>query len=202
MALVQAKQMLTYENPRRAQLEPLIERARNGMGELLKTPYTGLTWDYLADPTFENAHNELRKTMQNSLAGKTLVDLGCNNGYYQWRTREIAIRMGIGRYIGIDLTADERELERDEIHISTVKADMLDFVSRLPSESANFMLNGIDARVIHDPAYHRELAAEIHRATERDGRVFGTKSEAFRFLERMGFTELEVNTAFHIFKKK
>jgi len=202
MGLTQARQMLTYENPRRAQLEPLIERARNGRGKFLKTPYVGLTWDYLGDERFEHAFNELREMMRKKLQGKTLVDLGCDIGFFRWQTREIALSMRIAKYIGVDLDTKEIECEQDGVKISIIQAEMLDFVSRLPNGSANFMLTGIDSSVIHVLGYNRELAAEIHRATKRDGIVFGTRSEVFRFLERTGFIEFEFSEGFHIFQKK
>ncbi len=204
MTLTHAKTLLTYENPRRAQLEPLIEGARNGRGKFLKTPYVGLTWDYLGDERFEHAFGELRETMRKKLQGKTLVDLGCNIGFSRWQTREIILNMRIAKYIGVDLDTKEIEYEQDGVKISIMQTEMLNFISRLPTASVNFMLTGIDSSVINVKGYTRELAAELYRATEKGGLVFGSSSEVFRFLEETGFERIfsDYGTRFNAFEKK
>jgi|GEM_PF-2782445 len=54
--------------------------------------------------------------------------------------------------------------------------DMLDFVSRLPADSSNFMINGIDDLVLQDPTdeYQNALAQEIVRSLKPGGIIFGT----------------------------
>ena len=82
----------------------------------------------------------------------------------------------------------------DDLAIEVVKADMLDFVSRLNSGVYNFTINGIDHAILHDNKgeYSQALAEELARASETGSVVFGGSSEIFYYLARVGFTLLDV----------
>lgn len=86
--------------------------------------------------------------------------------------------------------------------------DMLDFVSRLPDDSANFMMNGIDGFILTGSSEYKDaLAREIVRTLKPGGIVFGSSfwavSEKFKGLglERL-FQENESLLDREFFEKK
>jgi hypothetical protein len=68
-----------------------------------------------------------------------------------------------------------------------VQGDMLDIRSRLPDNSANFTINGIDTWIIENSAYHQALARELERATVPGGIVFGMNSDAVFYISNESF---------------
>ena len=58
-----------------------------------------------------------------------------------------------------------------------VQADILNFIARLPDNSANFTLNGIDSHIIETGAYWDALEQEITRTAKIGGVIFGYGSE-------------------------
>lgn len=57
-----------------------------------------------------------------------------------------------------------------------IRADMLDFVSRIKDSSVNIVINGIDEYIISVKKYHEALAQEIFRVTKKNGVIFGNRS--------------------------
>ena len=61
--------------------------------------------------------------------------------------------------------------------IAVVQDDMLLFASRLPDESVNFIMNGLDIFVIGETKYRERLNFELERATEKGGLIIGNQSD-------------------------
>ena len=76
--------------------------------------------------------------------------------------------------------------EPDEPLQWNIKADMLDVLSRIPSDSVNVELDGIDTVIIPDEEYHRVLAQELVRVLRPGGVLFGNHVDAFEHLRNNG----------------
>lgn len=149
------------------------------------------------------------------LKDTVLLDIGGGNGklYY------FANRFQAKTYLNVDKYADgidgKKPLDPEaDIHTEatgdggklseflpprntqevTVKADMLDFVSRLPDDSVNVTVNGIDEDIVPNPAYHQALACEILRIVKKDGFIVGHGSRCL-FLIYMAIRNLEIHGA-------
>lgn len=75
------------------------------------------------------------------------------------------------------LTEEEKDRAMEALN---VKTDMLNFVARLPDNSVNFCLNGIDYYIIERDAYREALFKEIKRATKINGVIFGIEQVIVR----------------------
>ncbi len=95
-------------------------------------------------------------------------------------------------YINVDLAKNYRDLDPHKAKILThqaddlfpeayntilIEADMLEVVTRLPDNSVNFVINGIDRFVIPHGLYHARLQREVQRATRVGGIAFGYYSD-------------------------
>lgn len=159
--------------------------------------------------------------MKENLPKAPLVDLGCGAifGYPGNLTMlRAAEQLGLPAYIGVDrhnvgtgepnlyTSIDdlskrlERYRNRDELpeftnlDVEVVRADMLDFVSRMIAGVYNFSINGIDHNILYDEGskYSKTLATELARASKKGSIVLGCNSEAFYHLARTGFKLLDV----------
>lgn len=140
------------------------------------------------------------------MEGRPLVDLG--GGFYDG-LQKIAVSLGVSTYINVDKFAftypekpnpfvdsfeemakqegedvDPSEMKDGETQLVHVKADLLDFVSRMPDNSTNFTINGIDLLILGSRPYHEALAKEVSRATFPGGLVFGCASPVLDYLEK------------------
>ena len=132
------------------------------------------------------------------LQGEVLIDLG---GARNIVIPSLAKKCGVLRCIDVDVMSEgeipigpnfdpftgrrqmypdvgfltEEEL-RKQMEWIIVKADMLNFIARLPSSSVNFSINGIDSNIIKTREYGDALMAEIKRTTKVGGVVFGIGS--------------------------
>lgn len=148
---------------------------------------------------------EIRKTVKETLKNSVLVDLGCG----EFLMESLASQFGAKGYIGVDkyfargqLPIDPTKNQIEELiaarpnfkasvaearlhgtDVGFTRADMLDFVSRLPENSVNFTLNGIDIQILGNELsrsenimdnYRQTLAKEILRATRQNGIIFGS----------------------------
>lgn len=109
----------------------------------------------------------------------------------------------------------DREHPMEDIQVN---ADMLDFIARLPNDSSNFIINGIDGSILKNNNYLRALGGELIRATKIGGIIFGISSEGivwgikinplFNSLfknstnQLMGETNRFLNPNFFMFEKK
>lgn len=155
-------------------------------------------------------HPELRA----HLDGQTLVDLGC--GRFAPQMAEFARDSGVRHYIGVDLEQclldcsvrppqSQRSSHITEVPLpcaledlkdasfeaTLVQADLLYFVSQLPSSSVSITINGIDLSICRDERFHLVLAEEIARAASPRGIVFGSASESLAMLRSLTGTRLK-----------
>lgn len=153
-------------------------------------------WEYLRGSDKMEINKEYEKTLEilrEKISGRILVDLGSGPSFYM---QALAHSLRVKVYIRVDLFAigDENlkpdpsaDLEDDEwrkhdeelfpgLTHAQVKADMLDFISRVPDESVCVTISGIDRNIIGDQRYHDALAREIIRVLIPGGLVFGTSA--------------------------
>ena len=126
----------------------------------------------------EKVVNLFKERLRDSI----LVDLGGRN------LDKLAEAMECKGYIGVDKynwykdqPLDPTEnLSKNSDYKNTqnisVKADMLDFLSRLPDNSVSISISGIDNAIARLPEYHNALVKEIARVCKRGGIIFGVES--------------------------
>lgn len=147
-------------------------------------------------------YEKVRTYFKEKLLDQILVDVG--GGGTNHIMRNLAKKFGVRTYINVDLAhggkldpyianckesttnyfsllpQEERTKPMDEY---LVTADMLDFVARLPNNSCNFTLNGIELEVLSlstpelGTEYGETLFAEMVRATKVGGTIFGVESD-------------------------
>ncbi len=191
------RDLLTFVNPNLEKYKEIIEReSRNKVfypqrfsERWINFLYNG----YSQDPTERYNPQMFRKAYEffrEKLSDDILIDLGGGDGEIM---AQLAKKFGVKTYVSVDLgdnldpySAQPLETESDflsddqkgrQMTSLGVSADMLDFVARLPDNSANFVLNGIDWDIIRDSEYRAALMAEISRATRKEGIVFGTGTD-------------------------
>jgi len=133
-----------------------------------------------------------REYLKTKLKDSILVDLGGGQGATAKeiaRAYEASAGINVDKFIGGIELNPLKDLNAESIakygnnaqtnpECALVAADMLDFVSRLPDNSINFMANGIDAYIIGlDHEYNAALAKEIVRAMKPGGVLFGNSFE-------------------------
>jgi len=121
------------------------------------------------------------------LNGGILIDLGFGKVPLM---KALATRYKSKTYIGVDRYSIGKEdessdphkvmddLSKNDIQAILVKSDLLDFASRIPDNSVNFTINGIDKNIIPDEDYQKALVKEMIRATKKGGIIFGFNSDA------------------------
>jgi len=181
---MELKDLQNHKNPNNDNYQKLIVNLGNKNCVTSSTPYADQWFDDMQLNPF------IVDIFENKLKGRVLVDLGCGqhmqsaigNAY----TLNLARKFQVKSYIGIDKLIKLNDLEdfnSKNLDAIIVKADMLDFVSKLSDNSVNFTINGIDGVVILDSdKYARAVAAEMVRATLSNGIIFGIRSEPTEFL--------------------
>lgn len=130
-----------------------------------------------------------------------LIDLGAGQPSKNIHLPMLAFarRFGIQTYVGVDRFIDSRQgsdpFHRIEENLYPdwdghgtepvyVQADMLEFMSYVPDESVNIVINNIDDIIIKDRQgnYNKALAHEIQRAARTGGAIFGMDSSVFHYL--------------------
>lgn len=204
--------LLSYKNPRAEEYARIIERVRKQVAasEWGSPPdeYAG-DWQRVVEPKPDGNDSKYKKFLEKKLKGSLLIDLG--GGRAADRTGKthighVAEKLGVKTYINVerflsdnvsvDLFTDVSEKvgveQPKNTKIITVKGDMLDFISRLPDNSANFSMNGIDHFVIEDEEYHNALTTELTRTTKPGGVVFGINCDAVFSLSKDKFERLSL----------
>lgn len=144
----------------------------------------------------------LATLLRSLLKDKLIVDLGCGEG----RMREVLNSVGVNwlnNYLGIDLhnipEGSEKSLGAGLAEFSyadrqdgiLVKGDMLRFLNHVGDGAIPvIVLNGIDAHIIQDLAYHYILAHEITRVLPIGGIVLVRESQAMDTLLQSGRFEV------------
>jgi hypothetical protein len=141
------------------------------------------------------AIKEAYELLREKLKGKTLCDLGCGSyNFIQMSTRfRIPPDLQIKQYIGVDkyrvATSENNfinvskynygvitsELNPGDIGlwIKFVRMDMLEFVSKMPDNSMNYLICNINNSLIFDHEYFERLNKELLRTTEKNGIITG-----------------------------
>lgn len=180
------------------EIENLTKNTANEMNDY-DEKFSGFFWNFddesLAEMEERKDQNpELYKDkyenfqiLKDKLHDQTVVDLGSN--LYFLGVSESLKNLGIKKYIAVDKFADinrpkikqikERVMPRmeKEFGLEFKNEDMLSFISRLPDNSVNYVMNGIDDTIIQNEKYWQVLAQELHRTTVKNGIVTGFHSE-------------------------
>lgn len=179
----------------------VIQEQQSSLVTGLETPYSE-NWDHATSLFGERSEEEKalvveeRKYFREHLESAPLVDVGGGFG----RLFSFAVASGSSMYVNVDrwrFHDEERgpnpitpssvqrigDDARSIVRVS-VCADMLDTLSRMKSDSANFTINGIDFIMVKNEKYHEALAKEIYRATKPGGLIFGIESPVLDILLR------------------
>jgi hypothetical protein len=237
------REILTHDNPRKAQLEPLVEALRHenidnagakarryetGSDAFLDNPIGARVTADFAQHIIRNilmgtGSKKLQAYLTERLAGHTLIDLGGEAaGINGERTHSMAYwaqHAGLASYIGVDLFAKGRANPRlisdpftdvaddtdraafPKLDIQVVRADMLDFLMRLPDGTTekgfDFSMCGIDEIVLrHKAEYMRAVTEEITRTMRIGGLLVGGCTFEFtnwnRLTDRLAFIPISV----------
>ncbi len=133
---------------------------------------------------------ELRDSWLNRLAGAPLLDLGCGSLEGSESFRSFVAQYRPSAYMGVDhITSygDQPSVDVAEFGIVTplpeaddalpglmVHGDILEVLSRLPDNSVNIALNGVDEWLMPaGGAYGQAVTQEIIRVARPGGLVFG-----------------------------
>jgi len=197
---ISLRNFLTYDHPDRENLQKLIELERQTNPGRLPQRFSDRWRDkfydrYGADRGKRpSAWEKLGPFFEQKLKGDILIDLGGGDS----RTiHEMADIVGVKTYINVDVGSDNDPYaghpmpaenywrlsnEQREIPMEAMDVydDMLDFVSRLPDNSSNFILNGIDSYVLKNEEYRKALFKELVRATKEGGVLFGFESDIWQ----------------------
>jgi hypothetical protein len=205
---ISLQNLLTYDNPNLPRYKELIKQEHEETGRVWLPQTFSEEWaDMYFDRRKEGnkKYNPDRKDLEKQraffkekLQGEILIDIGGGQG----RTMpEFAKKFGARLYINVDEHHGELEgapnpqvgkpakidywrLPKSErtrpMEAIDVKADMLDFVARLPDNSCNFVVNGINMEVIISDDYREALIEELMRATKVGGIMFGITSDIWR----------------------
>lgn len=191
--------------------EQVIKNEHEHTKTTVGTPFSQYTRELFEDLKKADSP-EARESLQyltDKIKDHDLIDLGGSTGGY---IRPLAKELGARTYITVDRFFSRRRNEDSPVYdlpldpytnigteiwselpeqlsgkgrteSAAVKADMLDFVSRLPDNSANFTLNGIDSAIVSRPddimsadrntEYEEAVVKEIIRATKKGGIIFG-----------------------------
>lgn len=154
---------------------------------------------------------EVATILSQKLKDEIVVDLGC--GSSDWGAGAIeqfnpSIYVGVDKYAGeniltqTDWYTGEREMQ---MKTAFIEQDALVFVSMLPENSVNFMMNGIDDVIIPDEEYWESIEKEVQRSLKPGGIIFGCGSIFGRFAkEGLKFvgSKPEEHEHFFIFEKE
>jgi len=99
--------------------------------------------------------------------------------------------LGTGKIFSIKLREPKEEMAT-QIH--GIEGEILRVIARFPSDSANFIISGIDYdSATEDRDYWRALAEEITRTTKKGGVVLGFGTPIFEYLDRKRFKDIDAN---------
>ena len=231
--MINLQELLSYDNPRRQEYEELVRLEEYALKtfRMNRMPITNFSrvWDEIIGSqtpkkdSFSKERKNVQRFIKVGLTGEILIDLGSGpiNCLDTDNLTSIAKMLGASAYIGVekfpsDLSlaldlykniADPRLIEsRAPMDHLEVKADMLEFISRVKSNSANITINGIDASVLWDTrSYSEALAREIARVVRVGGIAFGHNSDVSTYLGNYGLKRMEFSylsgSLFFVFQK-
>jgi len=198
---IDLREFLSYDHPGDGEVQGVIareEQAAQAWDPSIWCVHTGGIWTDIAYDDEKFAESRAKEYLSQKLKGKILVDLGCGPD----PRPSVAGKFGADTYIGVDkFNVGERDDNRapkpdpftnvskkspekarkysEGADSILVRADMLDFVSRLPSNSVNFMMDYVNGDIINRDEYVEAVVEELARATEEGGVVLMYSSEPF-----------------------
>ncbi len=193
-------ELLAYQNPERAKIDRIIETTQSNNFD---THYVDQWRSFKAGGDFGGSAEEKTRAdeviayLEGKLKDQVIIDLGPANSFSP------PVKIGKGAYIGVEkFNISEKAPLNPSVSLSdrtypqigriiVVKADMLDFVSRVQNESGNYFISGIDGFIIRSKDYLQELAREIARSTRVGGVVFGVDSAVLSMLDKKQFKEVQ-----------
>jgi len=194
MFQIELGELLNYSNPHTKRYQKIIEE-ENANERAQTQGAFGQIWQDLP-PSIKNnegffSTKATRNFLKSKLKGEILIDLGSG---LNPTLLELALELECC-YIHIDkfrLQSNRNLNPKKAIYqykegwteILDVQADMLDFLSRMKSNSANITINGIDSYIIPNKNYHEALAREILRVIKPEGIVFGNKSTSLQVIRK------------------
>jgi hypothetical protein len=146
-------------------------------------------------------NQKIEDLLKSKFNGKMLVNLGAGNPSPFLEELNNGTIINVDRFsFGNVGTKKPIKLEKmwtqkkGEVKSFGVSADMLDFVSKLSDNSVNIEIDGIDYDIIHNPEYHKALAKEILRVTEKGGLMIGIHSNPLYFVKELdGIKRIDEN---------
>jgi len=132
-----------------------------------------------------NLNNETLSLIKSKLENRVLVDLGTGEDLIN--LIKFLNKMGVADFIGNDkfpkkdILSYGTLLENSGIKGAYVNEDMLLFLSKLPDNSTNIMVNGLDRSIISNQEYLKRLKNEISRVLLNNGVVLGFSTNIGEF---------------------
>lgn len=132
----------------------------------------------------EKADEQLKQQLLEGVEGQVLLDLGGGGISSEMIAEKLKAKALVCVNKHLFSSSEEEDPSEDLTHgsksgdtqVITIKADMLDLLSRMPDNSVSVMVNGIDTEIINDEEYILALAKEIVRTLSSKGVVFGVNS--------------------------
>ncbi|MEI8270847.1 MAG: hypothetical protein WCG45_05785, partial [bacterium] len=148
------------------------------IGNVLKYGFTSpFTQIYLKSGFNEETSSLLKSRVKD----QTLVDLGSGEEIFSilpWlKEAGISEFVGVDKFPNKDLSWYQDKIKQNDLNGNYFKDDMLLFLAKLPDESANVMINGIDHTIISNNEYWEKLKQEIRRVIPKYGVVLGYSSD-------------------------
>lgn len=210
--------LLTHDNPNLSLYQELMRQEYTASGEVSLPQQIGHAWlNLFFDITGKTKEGDLSqegmKYFKEKLQNGLLIDIGGGAGQLM---EAVAKKFGVDKYVNVDICIGKprdpytgyirtekdfsllsEEERKQPMQGFDVSADMLDFVARIPNNSASFVINGIDMYVLRTEEYRKALFNEIMRATKMGGILFGVGSDIWykdarlrSMAEQLGFDSM------------
>lgn len=191
------RNLLTHENPNSVQYKQLIQEAAESHSiEITKDQGFHASFDMIWVQNITSQHQlekspakEILEFLRGKLEGKVLVDLAAGGGMRYLSERvKVSTQIEVNLYHGRGLPNPYNDISHGgssgtpSVKVIKVKADALDFTSKIANNSASFVINGLDTEIIPVVEYHKVLADEVIRATPEGGVIFGLNSGVLNFV--------------------
>jgi len=157
---------------------PRSEVQNSNVGYNLPHPYL---MDRVGMQYIDNMEYFGRIPVRKLIKDQIIVDLGAGStkdGYL------LSEELGARAYIGVDEYYSEslkRDLENSKedkkIPFSVVSKDMLTFLRGLPDNSVSILMSGINASLLSNERYRKEVLAEIERVLDPEGAFLSFASD-------------------------
>jgi hypothetical protein len=189
------KEFLSYENPNKGQYENLIRvvAASQSHYDIEDMDEARTNFDFKWRLALRQEQGkELLNYLSQKIGGEILIDLGGSSGSMESVARIVGAKtyITVDKYIAKDSPVDvyanlstQSKKNASDPDKVMVKADLLEFVSKLPDASVNVTINGIDGLIIPESDYHKALANEIIRVAKNGGVVFGINADSLELLQ-------------------